>query len=78
MTICVADYTREPVLLEICQREGEGVVDADDGRDVAVKFDAEPFGEATSSPIPAWARRRRNRFWITRACRNIDANALAT
>ena len=38
----------ESVFLEIGQRERERVVDADDGREVAVEFFAEPFGQTSA------------------------------
>src|ERR1035437_9488453 len=50
----------EPVLLEVGDGEGETVVDADYSGDVSVEFLAEPFGETTPSPVPAWTGWRLN------------------
>lgn len=36
------------------------MVDADDGGNLPVEFFAEPFGETSASPVPAWTGRWQN------------------
>jgi hypothetical protein len=74
----VLPVARQLVLLEVRQREREGVVDADEGGDVPVEFFAELFSETTASPIPAWAGRRLNLFRRAGAPGHEHADALTT
>ena len=45
----------QTVGFEVAEGEGEGVVDADEGRGAMEEFGGEPFGEAASGPVFAWA-----------------------
>src|SRR5665213_281928 len=56
----------EAVAVEILNGERESVVDTDDGRSLVTKLVAEPFGETTASPVPAWAGRRLNLYRLAR------------
>jgi hypothetical protein len=68
----------EPVLLKVSEGEREGMVDADDGRDVPVEFLAEPFGETPPSPVTPWARWRLNLFRRAEGIGNVSPESLAT
>src|ERR1019366_5608897 len=68
----------EAVAVEILNGERESVVDTDDGRSLVTKLVAETLGEAASSPVPAWARRRLNLYRRADTLGNIDPEPLAT
>jgi len=68
----------EPVPFEIGQREREGVVNADQSRDVPVEFLMEPLSKTPPRPVTAWARRRLNLHRRAGAFSNIDPEPLAT
>lgn len=53
------------------------MVDADDGGNVPIEFVAEPFGETSASPVPAWALRWLNLTRFAGALGHVDADALA-
>ena len=53
----------QTVGFEVAEGEGEGVVDADEGRGAMEEFGGEPFGEAASGPVFARAWGWRDFEW---------------
>lgn len=74
----VGPVGRQPIHLEVAQRKGEPVIDADDRRDAFREPSSQPVRDTASRPAPA--RAGRLRYLIRRGLTDgtVDAQALET